>query len=105
MSCRSVISALTLAALACLVSLIFVPAAVGQHGSEGTVTVTVTDPSGSIVPGAHLELRDLGTSVARTADTQGAGTYTFVNLPLGTYRLSISKQGFKDEKRATRALL
>src|SRR6185437_8959239 len=97
MSCRSAISALTLVAMACLLLLVFVPAALGQHSSEGAVTITITDASGSLVPGAHLELRDIGTSVARTADTQGAGTYTFVNLPLGTYRLSISKQGFKSQ--------
>ena len=71
------------------------PCAWAQHGTEGTVNVTVLDPSGSVVPGAHLELRDLGTNIARTADTQQSGIYAFVDLPLGTYRLSVSKEGFK----------
>ncbi|HTM39146.1 MAG TPA: carboxypeptidase-like regulatory domain-containing protein [Terriglobales bacterium] len=75
--------------------LISFPAALAQHGSEGTVTVTVLDPSGSVVPGASLELRDLATNTAAKAVTSDSGTYVFVNLPIGTYRLSISRAGFK----------
>ncbi|HET6176069.1 MAG TPA: TonB-dependent receptor [Candidatus Sulfotelmatobacter sp.] len=66
-----------------------------QHGSEGTVSVTVLDPSGSVVQGAQLELRDLATNEARKAETQDPGTHSFVNLSLGTYRLSVTKAGFK----------
>lgn len=73
------------------------PRAYAQHGSEGTITVAVFDPSGSTVAGAHLVLRDLATNVVQTADTREAGTYTFVNLSIGTYRLSVSKPGFKSQ--------
>ena len=66
-----------------------------QHGSTGTVTVTVVDPSGSVVQGAQLELRDLATNSARKSETQDMGTYRFVNLELGTYKLTVSKTGFK----------
>src|SRR5581483_3220521 len=58
---------------------------------------TVVDQSGSLVPGAQLELRDLGTGIARSAQSSSSGTYSFVNLPLGTYKLTISKQGFKSQ--------
>ena len=85
---------LTFAFLCCSALL---PAAFGQHSTEGTVAVTVLDPSGSIVPGADVELVDLGTGTARKAQTQEAGTYAFVNLPIGTYRLSVSKSGFKSQ--------
>lgn len=68
-----------------------------QHGSEGTVAVTVVDPSGSVVQGAQLELVDLGTNETRKGETQSSGTYSFVNLPLGTYKLSVSKAGFKTQ--------
>jgi len=85
---------LTFAFLCCSALL---PAAFGQHSTEGTVAVTVLDPSGSIVPGADVELVDLGTGTARKAQTQEAGTYTFVNLSIGTYRLSVSKSGFKSQ--------
>ena len=66
-----------------------------QHGSEGTVTVTVSDASGSVVPAAQLELQDLATNDVRKADTRENGTYSFVNLALGKYKLTVSKTGFK----------
>src|SRR5689334_21612135 len=52
----------TLALVSWIVS---VPASLAHHGSEGTVSVTILDPSGSIVPGAKLELIDLATSSTR----------------------------------------
>lgn len=73
------------------------PHAFAQHGSEGTVTVTVIDPSGSLVPGAVLELRDLQTNAVMRAETGDRGTHAFVNLALGTYRLAVSKGGFKTQ--------
>lgn len=78
-----------------------VPSLWAQHGSEGTVTVTVVDETGSVVQNAQLELRDLATNDLRKGDTQDKGTYTFVNLPLGTYQLSIAKAGFKNQVYTT----
>jgi hypothetical protein len=72
------------------------PLAWAQHGNTGTVAVTVVDPSGSVVPGAQLELKDLSTSDVRKGITTDSGTYTFVNLELGNYQLTISKTGFQD---------
>lgn len=72
-------------------------AAWAQHGTTGKVAVTVLDPSGGVVQGAQLDLQDLATNSTRTAQTQDAGTYTFVNLPLGTYKLTVSKGGFKSQ--------
>jgi hypothetical protein len=77
--------------------LIAAPEIQAQHGSEGTVTVTVLDPSGSVVPGAQLELRDLGTNDVRAAEAQANGTYTFVNLEIGKYRLAVTKAGFQSQ--------
>ncbi|MGO9084664.1 MAG: carboxypeptidase regulatory-like domain-containing protein [Terriglobales bacterium] len=73
------------------------PSLWAQHGTEGKVVVTVLDQSGSVVQGAQLELRDLATNDVRKGETQGAGTYSFVNLSLGTYKLTISKAGFKTQ--------
>jgi len=85
------------AALVILLALCFAPLTWAQHGSAGTITVTVVDPSGSVVQGAQLELRDLATNDTRRADTQEKGTYTFVNLSLGQYRLSVTKAGFQTQ--------
>lgn len=69
MSRRSA-SSVYLSIAATLLTLVWaLPTAFAQHGSEGTVAVTVLDPSGSVVPSAQLELRDLATNTARTAQT------------------------------------
>lgn len=65
-----------------------------QSGSQGSIAITVLDPSGSVVPGARLELVDLGTNDMRLAESQDRGTYTFVNLNIGSYKLTVSKDGF-----------
>ncbi len=67
----------------------------GQAGSTGTVTVTVLDMSGGVVSRAHVELQDLATNDLRRGETQDSGTYSFVNVSLGTYRLTISRPGFQ----------
>ena len=72
-----------------------VPSAWAQ-GSTGTVAVTVLDPSGRVVSGAQLELQDTSTGDVRKAETSDSGTYSFVNLSLGAYKLTISKSGFQD---------
>ncbi len=69
----------------------------GQMGSQGSISVMVLDQSGAVVPDANLTLQDLSTNQVRTAVTQVAGTYTFVNLPLGTYKLTVSKSGFETQ--------
>ncbi len=70
------------------------PLALGQY-TQGRITVTVLDPQKAVVPGAGLELLDLATNQTRAGLTQSAGTYTFVNLNPGNYRLTISQQGFQ----------
>lgn len=100
MSLRSARSAY-LAIAATLLALFCVPFAFSQQGSEGTVAVTVVDSSGSMVPGAALELRDLQAGTVMKAETADKGTYTFVNLALGAYRLSVSKSGFKTQTFST----
>ncbi|MBV9766469.1 MAG: TonB-dependent receptor, partial [Acidobacteriaceae bacterium] len=68
-----------------------------QQGTEGTVAVTVTDPTGAVIPEARLELRDLASNYVREATTQSGGSYSFVNLPIGNYRLEVSKGGFNKQ--------
>ena len=97
MSQRSVVPFYFTVVATLLTLILSVPLAFSQHGSEGTVAVTVQDPGGSVVPDAELELRDLTTNTVTRSKTTENGTYTFVNLSLGTYRLTISKAGFKTQ--------
>ena len=63
--------------------------------SYGSVVGTVTDSAGAVVPGAHVQLTNKGTSAEQAAVTSSAGTYTFINLNPGTYSITVTNQGFK----------
>ena len=66
----------------------------GQHGSEGRVNVAVMDPQGAVVVGAEVRLTDTSTNDTRTALTSEGGIYSFLNLSIGTYKLTVTKAGF-----------
>ncbi|HXS99035.1 MAG TPA: carboxypeptidase-like regulatory domain-containing protein [Candidatus Limnocylindrales bacterium] len=66
-----------------------------QAGAAGSISVTVQDPTGSLIPNAVLELRDQGTNEVRKAVTSTSGSYTFPNLPFGLYELAVTANGFK----------
>jgi hypothetical protein len=66
-----------------------------QGGSQGSIVVTVDDSTQAVIPGATLTLVSLRTNDTRTAVAGPKGNYTFVNLPIGEYRLTIAKAGYK----------
>jgi hypothetical protein len=68
-------------------------AAYGQS-TFGTVLGTVKDPSGSIVPKAMVQLLNTGTGSTHSTITGADGSYEFVNVDVGTYKLSIQAAGF-----------
>jgi len=68
--------------------------ALGQS-TFGTVLGTVKDPSGSIVPGAKLELVNTGTNAVRTATSGSGGNYQFNNIDVGNYKLRVDAPGFQ----------
>src|ERR1700679_3367974 len=86
-----VAAGLVLTAL-CLV--LFAPLAFGQGGT-GTITGTVTDPTGLAVAGANVQARNTETGVIYTGASTAAGNYTVPNVPVGTYELSVTVAGFK----------
>jgi len=66
-----------------------------QSANTGTLIGTATDPSGAVVPGAHVEMKDISTGVTRTAISNGAGQYSFPGLPPGSYSVKASGTGFR----------
>ena len=66
-----------------------------QTTSMGTITGLVTDPTNAVVPDATVTVKDTKTSEVRTTATNNAGRYVFVNLPPGTYGITIAKTGFE----------
>ena len=65
---------------------------------RGGINGTVTDQSGAVVPGAAVEAVDTATSVSHKTISSSAGEYSFQDLPLGEYTVTVTASGFKDEK-------
>ncbi len=82
--------------IALLFMLSLLTAASAQTATTGQITGNVTDPSGAAVPDATVTITHTGTGETRTAATSTDGNYTFANLTVGTYRLSVTKTGFKE---------
>src|SRR5438046_10609904 len=49
----------------------------------GTLSGTVSDPAGAVVPGVAVVAKNLGTNVEYRAQTTSAGLYVFPDLPAG----------------------
>lgn len=67
--------------------------AFGQ-GALGTITGTVSDTSGAVIPDATVTITQVDTGVVRTISSSSAG-YFRLSVPPGTYRVKAEKQGFK----------
>ena len=83
------IAGASLAILVCLISGIAVAQVL-----YGALTGNVTDPSGAVVPNARVEALNTSTGVAHTASTDSNGVYHIPDLQEGTYKITISAQGF-----------
>jgi hypothetical protein len=64
-----------------------------------SVTGTVTDPSGAVVPGARVTMTNVSNGFAYTAITNGSGIYVVLNLRPDTYTLTVSAKGFRTYSR------
>ena len=62
---------------------------------EGKLSGTIIDDQGAPLPGVTLEITSPALMGKRTTVTSAKGTYVFLNLPIGTYRLAASLTGFK----------
>jgi hypothetical protein len=62
---------------------------------RGTITGTVTDPNGSVVPGATITIKNVDTNVTSTVTSNSEGSYTVPFLVPGTYTISANSAGFK----------
>jgi len=61
----------------------------------GTVSGTVKDPQGGLIPGLTVEISNKVSGYLRTTTTDVAGKFVFRNLPLNPYQISITAQGFR----------
>lgn len=70
-------------------------ARVSAQSPNGTISGLIVDPTGAIIVGADILLANDATGVQYSAETNGSGIYLVPNLLPGTYRLQVSKIGFK----------
>jgi hypothetical protein len=62
--------------------------------STAQISGTVRDPTGGAVPDAEVKAIQTATGASRTVTSGANGAYTLANLPLGPYRIEVSKEGF-----------
>jgi hypothetical protein len=67
------------------------------HAQVGSADVlgTVTDPTGAVIVGAKVTIKNLGTAATRVATSSDKGEYIFTTLPNGSYSLTVELDGFK----------
>jgi hypothetical protein len=67
--------------------------AYGQ-GDRGSITGTITDPSGGVTPNAPIDVKNVETGAVFHGGTSGTGNYV-IPVPVGTYQMTVAVPGFK----------
>jgi Carboxypeptidase regulatory-like domain/TonB dependent receptor len=80
---------------AVLALLLAIPFTATAQVTTATVVGTITDPGGSIMPGAEVTARNVDTGLTRTVKSADDGTYRLEFLPVGHYVLEVTAAGFK----------
>src|SRR5271156_5555612 len=62
---------------------------------RGTILGSVTDPSGAVIAGATVKLRNVATGLERSTETSADGSYSVPELPIGTYSVTVTQTGFQ----------
>lgn len=76
-------------------SLVFVLVAqLGFAQSNGSISGTVQDASGAVIPNATVKAENLATNVVTTSTTNQSGFY-LMQLPTGSYKVEAGAQGFQ----------
>src|SRR6266853_3937233 len=70
--------------------------AFAQTPDTATVQGQVTDPSHAVVPGVHLTVKNVRIGLTRSVKTDDSGKFSVAGLPVGSYNISASKQGFAE---------
>jgi hypothetical protein len=84
-------------ALFCFLLLVLTaPLAVKAQQYSGTITGTVTDPSGAAIAGAAVTATNTGNNASYSTTTSEQGVYSFAQLPVGVYNIVVKQGSFKE---------
>jgi len=68
--------------------------------TTGTISGTVTDSTGAVMPGATVVIQNEDTGISRTVTANASGRYSAPSLSLGKYRVTGTREGFQSEVRS-----
>lgn len=85
----------SLRTLGCLILLALCAIVVSAQSERGTITGSVHDPSGAVIPAAKITITNTATNVATSAESNGAGEFTVPSLQVGKYTVRVEKEGFR----------
>ena len=83
-------------ALICTLLLVVAAPSVKAQQYSGSITGTVTDPSGAPIAGAAVTATNTGNNASYSATTSEQGVYTFAQLPVGVYDVHVKQGSFKE---------
>ena len=85
----------------CVFSLSAASLAFCQGITTGTVSGTVADPSGAVIPGAQVQLTNQANGLKLVEESPAEGAFKFSAVPIGAYRAVITANGFANEASTT----
>jgi hypothetical protein len=72
----------------------FTAAALFAQSNQGTITGTVSDPAGAVVPTAQIQIKNSETGLIYNGGTSATGNFVLA-VPAGTYQITVTAAGFK----------
>jgi hypothetical protein len=82
-----------------LISVVLLSTGAVAQEFRGTISGTITDPSGAVVPGAKVEVQESSTGTINRTTSDKAGQYSVPFLAPGDYTITVSKPGFETLSR------
>src|SRR5580692_6198950 len=80
-------------------ALILFPAIVALADTVGSISGTITDQTGAVIPDTTVTALNLDSTVVQTTKTNANGFYNFTALPVGRYEIEVIREGFEPYKR------
>jgi Carboxypeptidase regulatory-like domain len=81
--------------LAAIFAVTFITASVwAQSGNSGSISGSVVDPTGAVVPKAIIEIHNPVSGFDRSTTTDAAGKFSFTNVPFNNYHFTVTAEGF-----------
>ena len=63
-------------------------------GNSGSISGTVLDPTGAVVPNAAVEIHNPVSHFDRSTTTEASGNFSLLNIPFNPYHMTLTAEGF-----------